>query len=269
MRSLFLTLQCLDLLLRFSECSVEMEQEQFVKDLLHFAKGHRPAVVLSEPHMSSWNMDLLTLFISNDGFSDQSMIRKGLYGLIEDGEIDFILFWDTGHQKLIHGLAEEMKLFRSKVTCFVDMRDSGDFAHMTLASRLYYYSSQESGTVDVYESYKIRGGPTVTNAIGTWTAADGLQVSEPNIWERRSNLRGSTLRCATVKYPVLSNLTYGDDKRITSASGYYWEIFELLRAEMNFTADVRYSVDGKFGSVGKDGETWNGMVGMLMRDVFG
>ena len=64
---------------------------------------------------------------------------------------------------------------------------------------------------------------------------------------------------------MLSNLTYGEDKQITGASGYYWEIFELLRAELNFTADIRYSVDGKFGSVGKDGETWNGMVGMLMR----
>ena len=64
---------------------------------------------------------------------------------------------------------------------------------------------------------------------------------------------------------MLSNLTYGEDKQITGASGYYWEIFELLRAELNFTANIRYSVDGKFGSAGKDGETWNGMVGMLMR----
>ena len=250
------------------ECSADMSHNLFAKDLLHFAKGHRPAVILrsiNEPPLSMWNVDLLTLIISYDESSDHLAVRNGLSTLIEDGEIDFILFWDIGHLNLIRVLAEEMKLFSSKVTCFIDIRDSDAYPHMTLATRLYYYSREESG-VDIYESYKIHGIPLVTNAIGTWSAANGVKVSEPNIWERRSNLRGSSLRCATVTYPVLSKLTFGDDKQITGATGYYWEIFELLRAELNFTADIRYSVDGKFGSVGKDGETWNGMVGMLMRD---
>ena len=106
----------------------------------------------------------------------------------------------------------------------------------------------------------------MNNAIGTWSAVEGMNILESNIWERRSNLWGSTLRCSTVKYPVLSNLTYGSDKQITGKSGYYWDVFAMLEAELNFTSRVTYSVDGKFGSVGQDGKTWNGMVGMLMRN---
>ena len=176
----------------FSECSGGINQEIFAKDLLRFAKGHRPGVILrSSLPLSVWNVDLPTLFVSYDEYSDHSTIRHRLGSLIEDGEIDFILFWDAGHLNFVRELAEEMKLFSSKVTCFLDMGDSDAYSHMTLASRLYYYSRQESGAADIYESYEIRGGPLVTNAIGTWTAADGLQVSEQNIWERRSNLHGS------------------------------------------------------------------------------
>ena len=195
MRSIFKILQCLEVLstVLFSECADDIEQEAFAKDLLHFEERHRPAIVLwslVEPSLSVWKLELLTLIISYDEFSDYATICKNLGTLIEDGEIDFILFWDSGHLSFIRALAEKVKLFSSKVTCFVDMGDSDAYAHMTLASRLYYYSRQESGIVDIFESYQIRGGPLVTNAIGTWSAADRLKVSEPNIWERRSNLQG-------------------------------------------------------------------------------
>ena len=38
-----------------------------------------------------------------------------------------------------------------------------------------------------------------------------------------------------------------------------------MKRDLNFTAPLSLSVDGKFGGKNKDG-TWNGMVGMLTRN---
>ena len=160
MSSYFLVLQCFIVLLfqLFSaECKTDINPQLFTKSLIHFAKAHRPAVVLQSYNeaLSEWNLDLLTLIILYEESTDHSVVIKRLGRLIEDGEIDFIIFWDVGHRNFARVAAEEVRLFSSKVSCFLDMRDSDAYAHMTLASLLFYYSQGGLSGVEIYESYRV------------------------------------------------------------------------------------------------------------------
>ena len=154
----FITLQCFVVWvcqLFFAKCKTEINPKLFTKNLLHFAKAHRPAVVLrplNDESLSVWNPDLLTLIISYDESTDHSNVIKHLGRLIADGEIDFSIFGDVGHHYFARAVAEEIRLFSSKVFCFLDLGDSDTDSGL---SALLLLSGRVIGSGDLRE---LQGG---------------------------------------------------------------------------------------------------------------
>ncbi len=111
--------------------------------------------------------------------------------------------------------------------------------------------------MDLLEAYAVKNGPRKTSKIGVWsqnvTATGAFNVKEGSMWVRRSDLMGLTLVATTVQYPVMAILTEAKDGtgRITHSTGYLMELLHQLEKRMNFTAEVKISIDGKFGGVDK------------------
>ena len=102
--------------------------------------------------------------------------------------------------------------------------------------------------------------------IGQWLTSSGLKVYQPKIWQRRANLYGANIRATTIDYPFLAtNFTYDIHGRMIGGKGFLFDILHLLESDLNFTTFLSLTVDGKFGGETNNG-TWNGMVGMLLRD---
>ena len=111
-----------------------------------------------------------------------------------------------------------------------------------------------------------RGGPVIEQDIGIWNNFDGLRMYEPNMWRRRSNLHGAPVRATCITFPILTpEFHYDSDGNIIGGRGFMIEMLELLQNDVNMTAPLSLTVDGKFGGKTKNG-SYNGMVGMLMRN---
>ena len=103
----------------------------------------------------------------------------------------------------------------------------------------------------------------IEQAIGTWSKGDGLVMKDADMWQRRANLRGAPVRMTSIKYPVFSQeFTMDSYGRPIGGKGYLLDMLRMMTRDLNFTAPLSLSVDGKFGGKNKDG-SWNGMVGML------
>ncbi len=69
---------------------------------------------------------------------------------------------------------------------------------LDLEQYFYYNNNGDDASVYVSEMYKIMSGPILRNEILSWNETHGLRVigDDIDIWERRSNLRGITLKTA-------------------------------------------------------------------------
>ena len=86
------------------------------------------------------------------------------------------------------------------------------------------------------------------------------------MWRRRGNLHGATVRATCIKFPILTpEFYYNSNGNIIGGRGFMMDMLEMLERDMNITASLSLTVDGKFGGRTKNG-SFNGMVGMLMRN---
>jgi ABC-type amino acid transport substrate-binding protein len=184
--------------------------------------------------------------------------------LMNHDVLQLVFFFGTAdYDRLISKLDQNTNIFNSKVITVVPNTWKTNLT-LQLNSQLVLYEQAEMG-FNLYEIYAIKNGPTIQHQIGTWNMDCGISIKIHNMWKRRSDLLGLNLRCTTVPYPVLTILSYDVSGQLTGSTGYYQEILHYLERKLNFTAIVNLSTDGKFGGLNKDGKTWNGMVGMLMR----
>ena len=71
------------------------------------------------------------------------------------------------------------------------------------------------------EDYAIKGGQKISADVGTWSEELGLHVSEPHLWERRSDLKNIELTNTILPWPSHNNYTYDDNGEILLLGGLY------------------------------------------------
>jgi hypothetical protein len=91
-------------------------------------------------------------------------------------------------------------------------------------------------------------------------------VYTPNMFERRSDLFGTTIECATLHFPSITQVHHDITNGNFTLTGLFVDYLGLLVSRLNFTANVALPKDEKYGALAKDGSTWNGMVGMLINN---
>ncbi len=134
-----------------------------------------------------------------------------------------------------------------------------------LNSQVYYYKQSDNEGIDIVEEYCVKSGPLITNRIGSWNQSQGLRIAEPNINERRADLKGVRLVNGLMPWRVFNTLRTGNGT-ILESIGPIPDIFNYLSTKLNFTYELVQPKDKKWGSLDLDGKTWNGLVKELMEN---
>ena len=177
----------------------------------------------------------------------------------EEGNLNIILPHDYSDKK-----AEEIVSKLSRKQWLIPSEVDVTKIQLRLDSLIFKYEALNSTVYHIWEEYTIKSTAQKTNLIATWK--DGqLSTPEPELWKRRSNLTGVTLKNVVLSTSDL--IEYKVDPTTGEASdltGTYADIFETMRQVCNFSVVSTSSPDGKWGAPMANG-TWNGMVGVLQR----
>ncbi len=125
------------------------------------------------------------------------------------------------------------------------------------------HSANDNDTLDMVEHYGVAETKKFFNNIGSWNDQNGLNITQPDIWERRNNLDGINLINAVNLFDLVTNF----DNEHHNTSGFMPEVLENLMWRMNFTSTSVRPPDGEWGVV-KTYENgtkyWSGIVGELV-----
>ncbi len=125
-------------------------------------------------------------------------------------------------------------------------------------SQFYTVSGEEEEPYTLKEVYRAKSR-LFENPIGTWDSSNGLNVSDPYIWNRRKNLMGVTITAASLTWAVFSKQVND-----TFFTGYVPEMLESIASDCNFSVSWIVPKDGNYGAPLKNG-SFNGLAGLLER----
>ena len=246
--------------------------EPFFNDIVELLNTTSISIIINSNFDQEYDASVInfqnpTSFMSYTSEGEVSKIIQHLLLQRFMGDLDLILFLGGDHSKLLRRLVNEEQFFNSGVAGLLP-EDNHKFKDLSLKlnTNLFFYT-WENDRIILKEKYAIRGIP-VENNVGSWTERTGFEVKERRMWERRTNLLGSSVRAVSVNLPPLHELYQKDtdEVEITSGGGFFIEPLNYLAKKLNFTVHYSVSIDDKFGSVDANG-TWNGMIGMLVANM--
>ena len=188
-------------------------------------------------------------FISYETNEEAEHVLNHVEMLRSLAELDGILFTGSGHRPLVQSMVNDLKLFNDGITGVLPQYENlGLNMNLTFSTRLFILDQEMSHATKVKEVYAVKG-LHMTRNVGSWSETDGLTIGQPNIWERRADLNGVTIRIASRNYSSVtarSHLHYLNND-ITGGGGYFIAPLYYLASKLNFTMQFSYSKDGKWG----------------------
>ena len=125
-------------------------------------------------------------------------------------------------------------------------------------SHVYSYKV-EGEDFKISEHYAIRKMHPKMNFYANWNAKRGLEVAQPNVYIRRNDLSGVTIR--NVVLNASPAVQYNDE---VGYFGYFIDPIKIIAQETGFNLEISKPPDNTWGST-LDNGTWVGMVGQLSR----
>ncbi len=91
---------------------------------------------------------------------------------------------------------------------------------LRLDSQLYLFERVQEEIL-LHEVYAVKSGPQISKMLGSWTPKGGLDIPQPGIWQRRSNLMGAEIRNGLMSWSVFNRLTLDAEERILANRGIF------------------------------------------------
>ena len=221
-------------------------------------------------------------FVLSDTISTQQTITN----LAESGYMSIGVMWFAFFSYKNHNIDLQMAT-NGNIDTFYD-EDYLPNAKIGIDSTFYVYQEkspkEENSHVYVYEVYRRMvemmsqdeghnksQPPSVSSLIikywGIWQGGFGIKSTNTDIWDRRADLTGITLRCATADSPPYQVMTplHGEKEGQVKINGYMADIWNDLQRITNFSYVMYPSIDGSWGSL-QDGGNWSGQIGMILRN---
>ena len=175
-------------------------------------------------------------------------------------EIEALFFIGIDHSNLIRMLDNYTDVFHSEIMSVMDHHPTVDF-HLRLDTNIVI-CREEGPSYNLTEDYAIKGGPKITMDVGAWSEELGLSVSQPLLWERRSDLKNVEITNSIMSWSILNNYRYNDDGEIVLLGGIYQDTLSNLEARLNFSTRTVIPPDKKWGNVHPNG-SWTGLIRQL------
>ena len=145
---------------------------------------------------------------------EEEQVSRHINYLFIAGDLTMAVFIDKGHHKLLYLLINDLQLFNKGLTGLISEQDI--FIHISFSLRLqtglYTYTSLEEDKITLKELYSVSGKKKV-HIVGSWKKSTGLVISTTNMWERRINFEGMSIRVATKNFPPMQKLHYDTSKQ--------------------------------------------------------
>ena len=131
-------------------------------------------------------------------------------------------------------------------------------AQLRLDSQVFLFSA-DKGVYVIEEAYAVKNGPLIIERVGRWKQNRNQfeQDCNPNIWERRTDLRGIELINLHLDFPPLMFWSEEEEKY----DGFMNDILRDLERKLNFTAKYAEPKDGAWAGRDEDG---NQMIIMII-----
>ena len=137
---------------------------------------------------------------------------------------DVVVFMGSNYSKLIRTLDNETDVFKLPLVTIM-MSGNADYVDLRLDTNVV--SIEENNSPENYilrDIYSIKRGPKLSKVFGTWSNGAGLTVKTSNIYERRQNLGGISLRDAILPYAKITKPNYDHNDRVIDSGGVFQDI---------------------------------------------
>ena len=122
-----------------------------------------------------------------------------------------------------------------------------------------------NNTIEILDAYKItEESNVILKKFGMWSAINGLELQDVDIWSRRRSLEGLHLKVATAYSPPAITFIDNQCRYEQCFQGLFADAWHSLRKRMNFTYTI-YKAN-EWGNL-VNGTEWSGMVGMVKKKV--
>ena len=252
---------------------------KFSLDILDHVSAKYPVLISKEGYLDdlkNLSLNTPTTYVSYQVNYEVDKIVDMLNELKHAGYLNWVVFLDDGHTKLLKVLVNEYQLLRSKISGLCHENDLfSKELNLGLDSQLYYYIPHENG-IELRETY-VANEVLISNHLGLWkegSEPSNLSQNIANIWERRTSLHGLMVNVASINRKNLHEIYYQgnpreyrppktrvEGKAVVGGGGIYLEPLNILSASLNFTLNLTASIDDKWGGVDANGK-WNGMIGI-------
>ncbi|CAC5369272.1 GRID1 [Mytilus coruscus] len=150
----------------------------------------------------------------------------------------------------------------------IDCRQKSTPRNRTLALEVFKIFQQNN--VMNYSEYQICSTEnSLTDSwkyMGNWSKDDGISLVTSRLFGNEFiDFNNATLKVAALPLDPFVFFNSDDNNR-TTHSGFCIDILDQLALKFNFNYEIVSPSDNAYGSLEDDG-TWNGMVGMVMRNV--
>ncbi len=135
-----------------------------------------------------------------------------------------------------------------------------------LDSQVFYFNAS-GDIITLHESYTIKSTITITRSFGTWSKNRGLNIPNPSVWRRRSDLNGIHLVNVILNWSAFNVYKVNKTGHLVNLDGPMPQILNHLSKVMNFTYATVLPKDCKWGSQSSVNGTWNGLVGIVADGV--
>lgn len=190
--------------------------------------------------------------------------------------------WNNVHKfiEFVHRGEEWNKYLRAKSVSYLILENSVEDIAVRLQTVPVFLSSLvflvQVGPGEDIEVWEIFSRSTVPmegrQLILQLACSSDSHMCDPmaDIWARRQDMTDIHLRAVVEPLKPFAVLKPGADTRVAEVTGIFPEIFIEIQKILNFTFDIRRSVDGSWGTKRREedgtGFYFTGMMGMLERD---
>ncbi len=243
-----------------------MDPKQFfsmVKDFGRASNNHNLVVVsyLSET-------ECLNHLVANEESVSATYVTAGedvaatLQALLRDNQVEMVAFFGVPDTIVLRELSTT-----GTIILMPHSSEEIEPENLRLDSKLFFYEDDAVGDFVIKEKYAIKSGPAITQVVGTWNETAGLDIPEPNVYERRSNLRGVSLVNALMAWDYYHELQLDEaEEQVLGVTGVFAEVAAVLAEKLNFKLSNVLPPDRRWGNLESDNRTWSGIMRMLVEE---
>ena len=249
------TLACIFIAMGTTLCC---DHWQFISDYAAFYSLSHIAIISNMQEISEPLGDMPVAYISYESTGAKNAMEY--IKSIQD-EIELLVFIGSDNAELLRLLDNYTDIFHSQIMSLMEVHQM-TMLNFRLDTTIAFCKN-ESSSLALLDIYAIKGGPTITQKLGSWNISSGLQIDVPIMWERRSNLMNTELIDTILPYAIVTRFNKNNEGDIFNKSGIFQDLSSILQSRLNFSVKSLSPSDGKWGNLLLDNMTWSGMVGDL------